>query len=139
MKIKISSKTLYKWEIESTKKTPIIIVLMYIIYAIFSYYGYEIEEFSFIGGASLLLLGKEYLSSFTYKLCTHHRMFIYYVFIQIIIQYIDLKIGGIPVSDRSYLVINLALFGISTFLYIIFKRKYDFSIKNRSKISERYS
>lgn len=133
--MKLSNKALYKLELQSTKKLPIVIALLYIVYAILSYYGYEIEEFSFIGGASLLLLGKVYLSSFTYKLCTHHRMFIYYIFMQIIIQYIDLRMGGIPISNRSYLVINLALFGIFLFLYIIFKRKYDFSTKNSNKIS----
>ena len=76
----ISNKTLYRLEIESTKKLPIIIALMYVIHALFAYYGYDITEFSVIGGMSLFPLLKLYLSSFTYKLCTHHRMFIYYIF-----------------------------------------------------------
>ena len=130
--MKVLNKTIYKLEIESTKKLPIVIALMYIIHALLAYFGYDVVEFSVIGGMSLIPLLKLYLSSFAYKLCSHHRMFIYYIFSQITIQYIDYKMDGIPVSERSYLLINMFSFGIALILYIILKRRYDFSSKNHS-------
>lgn len=134
----ISSKTLYKLEIRSTKYLPIIIAILYILNSTLSYYQYDIEELSMIGGMSLLPLAKLYLSSFTYKLCIHHRVFIYYIFLHNIISAIDMYTDGILVDDRGLFVMHIVLFGIFTILYIILKRNYDFSVKNSGKVSQRY-
>ena len=85
----ISNKTLYQLEIKSTKLLPVIIAILYISNTTCSYYYTDIREFSMIGGASLLLLSKLYVSSFTYKLCIHHRIFIYYILVCNIIDIID--------------------------------------------------
>lgn len=130
----ISNKTLYKLEIRSTKYLPIIIAILYILNSTLSYYQYDIEELSMIGGMSLLPLAKLYLSSFTYKLCIHHRVFIYYIFLHNIISAIDMYTDGILVDDRGLFVMHIVLFGIFTILYIICKRRYDFSRKYDSKI-----
>ena len=130
----ISNKTLYKLEIRSTKYLPIIIAILYILNSTLSYYQYDIEELSMIGGMSLLPLAKLYLSSFTYKLCIHHRVFIYYIFLHNIISAIDMYTDGILVDDRGLFVMHIVLFGIFTILYIICKRRYDFSRKYGSKI-----
>lgn len=134
----ISNKTLYKLEIRSTKYLPIIIAILYILNSTLSYYQYDIEELSMIGGMSLLPLAKQYLSSFTYKLCIHHRVFIYYIFLHNIISAIDMYTDGILVDDRGLFVMHIVLFGIFTILYIILKRRYDFSVKNSGKVSQRY-
>ena len=134
----ISNKTLYKLEIRSTKYLPIIIAILYILNSTLSYYQYDIEELSMIGGMSLLPLAKLYLSSFTYKLCIHHRVFIYYIFLHNIISAIDMYTDGISVDDRGLFVMHIVLFGIFTILYIILKRNYDFSVKNSGKVSQRY-
>ena len=134
----ISNKTLYKSEIRSTKYLPIIIAILYILNSTLSYYQYDIEELSMIGGMSLLPLAKLYLSSFTYKLCIHHRVFIYYIFLHNIISAIDMYTDGILVDDRGLFVMHIVLFGIFTILYIILKRRYDFSVKNSGKVSQGY-
>ena len=128
----ISNKTLYQLEIKSTKLVPVIIAILYISNTTCSYYYTDIREFSMIGGASLLLLSKLYVSSFTYKLCIHHRIFIYYILVCNIIDIIDYYMNGIPISDRDYLLLNVILFGIFLILYIIFKRIYDFHNKKCS-------
>ena len=129
----ISNKTLYKLEIRSTKYLPIIIAILYILNSTLSYYQYDIEELSMIGGMSLLPLAKLYLSSFTYKLCIHHRVFVYYIFLHNIISAIDMYTDGILVDDRGLFVMHIVLFGIFTILYIILKRNYDFSRKHNSQ------
>lgn len=135
----ISNKTLYTLEIKSTKYLPIIIAVLYIVNTTFSFNGYDIEEFATIGGMSLLPLGKLYLDSFTYKLCVHHRVFIYYIFLHNLIASIDYYTNYSLIEDRVLFLIYIVLFGIFTLLYIILKRRYDFSVKNRSKVSQRYS
>ena len=135
----IPNRTLYTLEIKSTKFLPIVISVLYILNTCFSFLGYEIEEFAIIGGMSLLPLGKLYLDSFTYKLCVHHRVFIYYIFIHDIISIIDYYANYTLIEDRDLFLIHIVIFGICTILYIILKRKYDFSVKNSSKISQRYS
>lgn len=133
--MKISNKILYLWEIRSTKFLPMIIALLYITNTALSYFYYDIEVLAEIGGMSLLPLCKLYWSSFTYKLCTHHRMFIYYIFIHNIISFIDLHTNGVLLSSRKLFLLHIILFGIFLILYIIFKRKYDFSRKFSSKVA----
>lgn len=130
----ISNKTLYKLEIYSTKLFPIIIAILYISNVTFSYFGYELEILAIIGGMSLLPLAKLYLDSFTFKLCIHHRIFIYYIFIHNLISSIDMYTNYTLINDRKLFMLHLVLFGIFIILYIIFKRRYDFSRKHSSKI-----
>lgn len=130
----ISNKVLYTLEIKSTKYLPIVIALLYIINTTISYIGYNIEEFAFIGGMSLLPLGKLYLDSFTYKLCIHHRVFIYYIFLHNLISVVDYYTNYCIVEDRDLFLIHIILFGIFLTLYIILKRKHDFLTKNSGKI-----
>lgn len=131
----ISNKTLYTLEIKSTKYLPVIIAVLYIVNTTFSFNGYDIEEFAIIGGMSLLPLGKLYLDSFTYKLCVHHRVFIYYILLHNLISSIDYYTNYSLIEDRVLFLIYIVLFGIFTLLYIILKRRYDFSRKYGSKLS----
>ena len=133
--INISNKTLYRLEIYSTKLLPIIIAILYIINVTLSYLGHDIEALSIIGGMSLLPLSKLYLDSITYKLCTHHRIFIYYIFLHNLISSIDLYTNYTLIEDRKLFAFHLVLFGIFIVLYIICKRKYDFSRKHSSVVS----
>jgi small neutral amino acid transporter SnatA (MarC family) len=85
----IFQRNLYNLEIQSTKKLPIILAILSILSTILSYFGIDTRIFSIIGGLSILTILRMYLSSFTYKLCTHHRMFIYYLMLSFVIDIID--------------------------------------------------
>jgi len=130
----ISNKTLYKLEIKSTKYFPIGIALLYLCNIILSFNDYNLEIFSIIGGMSLLPLGKLYLDSLTFKLCFHHRIFIYYIFLCNLISSIDVYTNYELFNERDLFILYLILFGVALILYIIFKRRYDFSRKYSSKI-----
>lgn len=101
MKLQISNRVLYKVAIFKTKYLPIIISFIYLLNTICSYFYYEIYEFSIIGAVSFGILISMYWDSYTYKLCSHHRMFLHYIAIQNILNYIDFKLGGLPISDRG--------------------------------------
>jgi hypothetical protein len=131
----ISNKTLYKGEIISAKYLPIIISLIYISNTLLSYYYVDVCELSMLGGVSVLILARLYWNSYTYKLCEHHRMFLHYIGIHNLLDYIDYYLDGLPISDKGNVLLDIVLFGIFMILYIIFKRKYDFSKKYSSKVS----
>ena len=132
MKIQVSYKFLYTLEIKSTKFLPIIISLLYLTNVILSCFGYNLELIPIIGGFSLIPLGKLYLDSFVFKLCVHHRVFIYYIFLYNTISTIDYYTNYSLIEDRIIFLTYIILFGIFLFLYIILKRRYDFSHKNSS-------
>lgn len=110
------SKLLYRIEICMLKVIPMLIAGCYFLNTSLSYIGIESPLFSYIGGLSLLPLLFLYLSSFVFRFCLYHRMFLYYVFVSDIISYYDLYIG-ISVSDRDLFVLNEII--ASTFLFII--------------------
>ena len=88
---------------------------------ILSYFGIETEVLSYIAGIGILPLLFIYFSSFVFKFCVYHRMFIYYIFTNNIICFIDDKYE-IPISYRSYLVLHLIIAAI--FLFIILYLKF---------------
>lgn len=128
----LSNKVLYKLQIWSTKYLPIILALLYLANTIAAYFNYELAIAAMLGGMSLLPLSKLYLDSWTYKLCTHHRIFIYYIFIEDILECIDYYTEGKLISDSEMFLSDAILFSIALFIYIILKRRYDFSRKHSS-------
>ena len=73
---------------------------------ILSYFGIETEILSYIAEIGILPLLFIYLSSFVFKFCGICRMFIYYIFTNSIICFIDDKYG-IPISCRRLFSITL--------------------------------
>lgn len=110
------SRVMYKVELLCVKYIPIIIATIVLLNTILSYFDIYIEELDYIAGTSFLTLIPMYISSYTYKFCEYHRMFIHYILIHKIIAIVDLYIG-IPVSDLTLLGIYLIVAGI--FLLII--------------------
>ena len=137
--MRISNKVLYKLEIYSTKYLSIFISLLYIINTTLSYKGYNVEELAMLGGMSLIPLTKLLLDSFTYKLCIHHRIFIYYIFLHNALTSVDYYTDYKLIENRELFLLHIILFGIAIISYIILKRRYDFSVKERNKVSQKYS
>lgn len=112
---------LYKLEIAFLKIIPMVLAGCFLVNTILSYFAIETEVLSYIAGIGILPLLFIYLSSFVFKFCVYHRMFIYYIFTNNIICFIDDKYG-IPISYRSYLVLHLIIAAI--FLFIILYLKF---------------
>lgn len=112
---------LYKLEILFLKIIPMVLAGCFLANTILSYFGIETEVLSYIAGIGILPLLFIYLSSFVFKFCIYHRMFIYYIFTNNIICFIDDKYG-IPISCRNYLVLHLIAAAI--FLFIILYLKF---------------
>lgn len=110
-------KSLYKLEIFAIKTIPIVLALICFINTLLCYMGIDLPILTYIGGISFLTIGFLYLSSYAFKFCDYHRMFLHYVTIINVISYIDMEYG-IPLSNFSIHVLYTSLFLISTFIFL---------------------
>lgn len=94
----IHDKYLYKIELYLIKVIPMIISALYLLNITLSYYDIDMRIFSILGGVSILPFIFLYISSIVFKFCSYHRMFIYYIGVCNIIDYIDYYIG-IPLGE----------------------------------------
>lgn len=94
-----NQKTLYKLELGLLKVIPMLLALCYLCNTIFSLCGYDYVIFSILGGMSVIPLVFLYVSSFVFKFCAYHRMFLYYIVVNDVLNWID-NLYGLPVSNR---------------------------------------
>ena len=111
-----NNKTLYKIFLFTLKVIPMVISALFLLNTILSYYYIDASILSMIGGVSFFTLLFLYISSYVFKFCNYHRMFIHYISLQWIINLVDYYIG-IPINDISFMLLGLTIFGI--FLFII--------------------
>ena len=113
----LKSKTLYKIELGLLKVIPMILALAALLNSILSYFGIDLYILSYIGGVSIFTMLFLYLSSYVFKFCEYHRMFLHYIVSTWIINIIDYYVG-IPISDLEYLCLQMIIAGISLFIIL---------------------
>lgn len=128
---------MYKLELLSVKYIPILIALIVLLNAILSYFDIYLDALNYIAGTSFLTLIPMYISSYAFKFCEYHRMFIHYILTHKLVLTVDLYIG-IPISDLTLLGLNLMVAGVFLFiiLYLHQKCKND---RNDKEISTKVS
>ena len=122
--LKRKNKLLHKSLLLTVKLIPIIMAFLCLANSILSYFNIDIVLFSYIGSCSLLSFVFFYISSYVFKFCEYHRMFIHYTLVVWIINIYDYYIG-IPINDLNYLCLQMIITGISLFiiLYLYLKHK----------------
>lgn len=113
-------KSLYKLEIFTIKIIPIVLALICFLNTLLCYLGIDLIILTYIGGISFLTIGFLYLSSYVFKFCSYHRMFLHYVTIINIISYIDMEYE-IPLSNFSLHILYTSLFLLFTFIFLYLK------------------
>lgn len=114
----LRSKTLYKVEIGLLKIIPMVLAGIYLSNTILSYFlDIDLIILSYIGGISLLPLIFLYLSSYVFRFCIYHRVFLHYIAINELILILDTHIG-LPISNLEYFCLQMSIFGISLFLFL---------------------
>ncbi len=58
-----------------------------------------------------------YISSYVFRLCEYHRMFLHYIVVNTAINTYDLYIG-IPLSDLEILALYMSFTGITLFIIL---------------------
>lgn len=121
---KLKSKMLYKIELILLKIIPILMVVCSVSNSILSYLDIDVVILNYIGGVSILPLIFLYLSSYVFKFCEYHRMFLHYLLITDIINIYDYHIG-FQLNDLEYLCLHMIVTVISLFmiLYLYINRK----------------
>jgi len=117
------SRTLYKIELYLIKVIPMIIAGIYLTNTILSYFYIDLPILSYIGGMSLLPLLFLYLSSYVFKFCAYHRMFLHYIVANDALNYFDYWTDGVFLTGRSFLLLQLIIAGLSMYFVIYLKFK----------------
>lgn len=129
------NKCLYKIELYIIKVIPVLLALISFINTTLFYFGIDLYILTYIGGVSFITLGFLYLTSYVFKFCSYHRMYLHYILIVNILSYIDMEYT-IPLSDFNmyitYLSLTLCLIVVVTILKI---RNGKFLKETNSKIT----
>ena len=115
------NKSLYKLELYSAKVVPMLMASITLANTVLSYYGIQVPALSYIGGVSILVLIRFYLTSYTYRFCSYHRMFLHYIIVSNTLDAYDYYYG-IEITDKQFLGVQLMIAGI--FLFIILWLKF---------------
>lgn len=118
----LRSKILYRSEIELLRILPMLLAFIYVLNTILSYFNIDILLPSILGGISLLPLLFLYVSSYAFKFCSYHRMFLHYIVIVDVLNYIDYYVV-LPLSDRELVSLHLVLYCFFLFLTLYLKFK----------------
>lgn len=113
---------MYKMMLGLLKVIPMLLALSTILGTLFDFFGLDASAFSFVGGISFLPLMFLYLSSYVFRFCIYHRMFLHYIVANNILTYAD-YLFGIPISTISLFSVHLVLIGIFLFLVLYFYRR----------------
>lgn len=107
---------LHKVLIIFIKIIPMVLALLAVLNTTLSYFYIDLPILSYIGGVSVLSLTFFYISSYVFKFCVYHRMFLHYITLNWLLNIIDYY-WGIPVSDKSLFLLYMIITGV--FLFII--------------------
>ena len=116
------TKRLYKVEIYFLKIIPMLLALTALLNTLLSYFDIDAPILSYIGGISILPLLFLYLSSYVFKFCEYHRMFLHYVTVNWVLNIVDYY-WGIPVSNKNLFLLYMVITGIFLFLILYFHQK----------------
>lgn len=114
---RLRNKTLYKLELYLLKVIPMLLALIAFLNTVLSYFDIDLVIWFYIGSVSLLPLIFLYMSSYVFKFCEYHRMFLHYVVVTNVLNVYDYYVG-IPISDRELLVLHMIIAGISLFVIL---------------------
>lgn len=119
---RLRSKYLYKVELYLIKTIPVIIAAIYLLNTILSYYNIDVSVLSYIGGMSILPILFFYVSSYVFKFCAYHRIFLHYISLNWVLDIIDYY-WGIPVSDKELFMLYIIITGIFCFVALWLHQK----------------
>lgn len=110
------NKLYYKLFIVVLKYIPLLIALCYVLNTVTAVFGIYIEPLSNIAGMSLLTWIFLYIATYVFKFCIYHRMFLWYILIDDLLNIIDYYYE-LPIETSNLLMIHNSIIGI--FLFII--------------------
>ena len=128
----LRNKDLYKIELYLLKVMPMLLAAIYLINTVLSYYDIVLPALSYIGGLSFIPLLFMYISSYVFRFCSYHRMFLHYIVINDLINLIDYYYT-LPISDWELLILHMSIAGISLFIILyLYVKGHSKNVKEHS-------
>ena len=118
----MEERRLYKSVIVAIRIIPMLLAAVALLNTVLSYFGIDAPILSYIGGVSLFPLVFLYLSSYAFRFCEYHRMFLHYVSVNWILNIYDYYIG-IPVSEKGIFMLYTIITCIFLFLILYYHQK----------------
>lgn len=128
----LRNKSLYKIELYLLKVMPMLLAAIYLINTVLSYYDIVLPALSYIGGLSFIPLLFMYISSYVFRFCSYHRMFLHYIVINDLINLTDYYYT-LPMSDWELFILHMSIAGISLFIILyLYVKSHSKNIKKHS-------
>lgn len=128
----LRNKSLYKIELYLLKVMPMLLASIYLINTVLSYYDIVLPALSYIGGLPFIPLLFMYISSYVFRFCSYHRMFLHYIVINDLINLTDYYYT-LPMSDWELFILHMSIAGISLFIILyLYVKSYSKNVKKHS-------
>lgn len=98
------------------KFIPMVTALCYMLNVLFAYLGIELPVLSQLGGMSLFTWLFIWIATYVFRFCIYHRMFLYYILVNDLLNIIDYYVG-LPISTTRLLMLHLVI--ICVFMFLI--------------------
>ena len=129
----LRNRDLYKIELYLLKVMPMLLAAIYLVNTVLSYYDIVVPALSYIGGLSFIPLVFMYISSYVFRFCSYHRMFLHYIVINDLINLIDYHYT-LPISDWELLILHMSIAGISLFIILyLYVKGHSKNVKKHSR------
>lgn len=113
----LRNKVLYKIQLYMLKVIPMVMAFCYLLNSVFSYFDIELWFLSYLSSCSICMIVYLYISSYVFRFCEYHRMFLHYIVVNTAINTYDLYIG-VPLDDFELLVLYMSITGITLFIIL---------------------
>ena len=128
----LRNKDLYKIKLYLLKTMPMLLAAIYLVNTVLSYYDIIIPVLSYIGGLSLIPLVFMYTSSYVFRFCSYHRMFLHYIVINDLINLTDYYYT-LPISDWELFILHMSIAGVSLFVILyLYVKGHSKNVKKHS-------
>lgn len=128
----LRNRDLYKIELYLLKVMPMLLAAIYLVNTVLSYYDIIIPVLSYIGGLSLIPLVFMYTSSYVFRFCSYHRMFLHYIVINDLINLTDYYYT-LPISDWELFILHMSVAGVSLFIILyLYVKGHSKNVKEHS-------
>lgn len=112
----------YKLFLGFLKILPMLMAGLFLLNTILSYFDIDWPVISYIASVGLIPWLFIIIASYLFRFCEYHRMFLWYIMFNNIICWIDEEYG-LPISDRGFFVLHVAVAGLFLFLVLYFHQK----------------
>lgn len=104
------------------KVLPMLLAGLFLLNTVLSYFYIDWTLLSYLASVGIIPWLFIMLASYRLKFCEHHRMFLWYIFVNNILCWADYEFT-LPISNRNLFLIHIIIAGVFIFLVLYFHQK----------------